>query len=624
MKRLLGLMLLSALVRPSYSADRWLQITTTNYDLVGNEGETEMRRIGRSLEEFRSALAVLFPRLQQRSPVDTVVLVFKNDATFKPFKPLSEGKASNVAGFFLPGPDVNYIGLTATDRIPEEMLHHYAHWLVKNDVGGLPLWLGEGLAEYYSSFDSGTRANEFSSGRILNQHLKSLQNTISLESLISTGPNSTQYNETTRQGPFYAHSWAAVHYLIQGDGGKRRPQLARFLSLLSENKSPDESFSEAFGVDRRTIDKELNAYARARNTWTLMRSPPREGAAIDSAWKVTELTEIQAEYYFGDLLLHMGRQEEAASHLQRALSGDSRLIAAQSSLGTLRSRERKYDEAHALLQKAADADSRGYRTHYAYASFLKLTDDLGVGDSSMDSTDRAELARKHLKRAIELAPTFVEAYALLAQVDLSGADHLDEAEQILEKALSLTPGRHDIALLLGETFLRTDRVSAARNLFASLAHVSSDSRVRSQARSITEQIDARRSQFEELPVRKDAVAEPAPRPPRDSSSTVVRRNPGLQALTPITPVVEGQKVSGLLLLMDCTNGVMFRVQSDRGLVNFHSSKPEQIQFLSYTSEVSDNIRCGPRDPGVPVTITYRESPGGAFAGEPLVVEFVEK
>jgi len=42
----------------------------------------------------------------------------------------------------------------------------------------------------------------------------------------------------------------------------------------------------------------------------------------------------------------------------------------------------------------------------------------------------------------------------------------------------------------------------------------------------------------------------------------------------------------------------------------------------YTSDVTDNVKCGPRTPGIPVSVTYRPQPSGA--PEPLVVEFQEK
>src|SRR5262249_1543759 len=96
----------------------------------------------------------------------------------------------------------------------------------------------------------------------------------------------------------------------------------------------------------------------------------------------------------------------------------------------------------------------------------------------------------------------------------------------------------------------------------------------------------------------------------------------LESLTPTSPAIEGEKVSGLLVNLDCSNGLTLRVRSDRGTLDFHSTQPDKIQFLSYTADVTDNVKCGPRNPGIPVSITYHSLSGGAL--EPLVVEFQEK
>src|SRR5207249_11881021 len=95
----------------------------------------------------------------------------------------------------------------------------------------------------------------------------------------------------------------------------------------------------------------------------------------------------------------------------------------------------------------------------------------------------------------------------------------------------------------------------------------------------------------------------------------------LEGLTPIGPYVEGEKTVGLLVNLDCSNGFTLRVRTDGGTFDFHSPQPGKIQFLSYSADVSGNIKCGSRNPGTPVSITYRAQPDGTR--EPLVVEFVE-
>jgi hypothetical protein len=105
-------------------------------------------------------------------------------------------------------------------------------------------------------------------------------------------------------------------------------------------------------------------------------------------------------------------------------------------------------------------------------------------------------------------------------------------------------------------------------------------------------------------------------PTRKAEDTV------LEALTPIGPNVQGEKLAGLLINLDCSNGLTLRVRTGASTVELHSSNPDKIQFLSYTSDVGTNIQCGPRNPGTPVNVTYQPVPGGP--GDPLVIEFTQK
>src|SRR5437016_13298676 len=107
MKRFLAVLVLLLVVHPAFAADKWLSIHSKNFQLVGNAGEAENRRVGRTLEEFRTALAMMFPKMDQTSPVPVSVIVLRNDESSNTFKPLYQGHPSNAPGLFQAGKDVN-------------------------------------------------------------------------------------------------------------------------------------------------------------------------------------------------------------------------------------------------------------------------------------------------------------------------------------------------------------------------------------------------------------------------------------------------------------------------------------------------------------------------------------
>src|SRR5204863_7484021 len=127
--------------------------------------------------------------------------------SLKPYKPLYQGQPSNALAFFQPGEDINYIAVTPAIGSPNIVLHEYVHSLLRENVGGLRLWITEGFAECYSTFEMGNRANEFSIGRALEQHVAMLNQTpqfVALKRLLSIQQNSAEYKDASTQGMVYA------------------------------------------------------------------------------------------------------------------------------------------------------------------------------------------------------------------------------------------------------------------------------------------------------------------------------------------------------------------------------------------------------------------------------------
>ena len=130
------------------AADKWVSVRSQNFLLVGNASDSRLRHVARDLEQFRTAFATLFPGVGEKSSTGTTVIVFKDDASFKPFKPLYEGKPSNISGYFQPGSDVNFIALDGDIDTPTIIYHEFVHSLTRDTTQRLPVWVSEGLAEF--------------------------------------------------------------------------------------------------------------------------------------------------------------------------------------------------------------------------------------------------------------------------------------------------------------------------------------------------------------------------------------------------------------------------------------------------------------------------------------------
>src|SRR5438552_18459635 len=104
-------LLIAALFLIAISAsakDKWLNLQTKNFNIVSNADEGGTRELALKLEQFRAVFAKIF-KIQNASAIPVTVVVFKNDDSYKPFKPLYNGKPANVAGYFQRDHDENLI-----------------------------------------------------------------------------------------------------------------------------------------------------------------------------------------------------------------------------------------------------------------------------------------------------------------------------------------------------------------------------------------------------------------------------------------------------------------------------------------------------------------------------------
>src|SRR5688572_33097303 len=202
--------------------DNWRSVRTNNLFVIGNADPERLRQVAAWLEFFHSAFARLVSRNVIDASVPTTVVLFRDEASFTPFKPLYQGRPANVAGYFQPGDDVNYIAISldAGERDPfSTAFHEYVHLHLKDNVPGAPLWLNEGLAEFYGSMQFS--GGESLLGAPLNNYIRLLrdQELLPLSTLFSIGTQSPHYNEQEKSGIFYGQSWALVHYLMLGGSG---------------------------------------------------------------------------------------------------------------------------------------------------------------------------------------------------------------------------------------------------------------------------------------------------------------------------------------------------------------------------------------------------------------------
>ena len=445
-----GLVAKPRLLASPQTRDTWRSVRTNNLFVIGNADAEKLRQVAAWLEFFHSAFARLVSRNVLESSVPTTVIIFRDDASFTPFKPLYQGRPANIAGYFQPGDDVNYIAISLDprDRDPySTAFHEYVHLHVRDNIPGAPLWLNEGLAELYGTLQFS--GNDALVGAPLFHYLRLLreQELLPLQTLFSIGTNSPHYNEQDKTGIFYGQSWALVHYLMLGDRG-RQEQFRRFLQQVSRGEDPAKAVEETFGMSLPVLEQQLRAYVRRGDLADQrIAGVNAEAYAAYTAMQRTSLSDGEANFYLGDLLLHMGRESDAERYFKQAIALDPGFAPAYASLGRLAVHQHRYAEAKKYLQKATTAP-QSYMIHYLYAYVLSREGVSPTGHITEYSRENAAEMREQLLRSIKLAPGYAPAYYLLALVNAVTNERLDEALEMAQKARQLAPSNQHYSALV--------------------------------------------------------------------------------------------------------------------------------------------------------------------------------
>ncbi len=156
----------------------------------------------------------------------------------------------NRAGLFMRAPDKDYIpssGCPGRASV-RTVYHEYTHFMLRNATEWLPLWLNEGLAEFYQNTDIQEKdvlLGQANSDDILYLRQNRL---LPLTTLLKVDSTSPDYHQEQKASVFYAESWALTHYLEITDRQKGTDRLQDYANFLV--KKEDRVVACAAGLRR--------------------------------------------------------------------------------------------------------------------------------------------------------------------------------------------------------------------------------------------------------------------------------------------------------------------------------------------------------------------------------------
>jgi tetratricopeptide (TPR) repeat protein len=422
--------------------ERWVEARSEHFIVLTDSSEKGARQVASEFERMHLVFHTLFPTPGDDADPPIMVVAVKDKRGMEALEPesyLAKGQM-DLSGFFLRSADKNYILVRLDVREQHAfstVYHEYTHYVLRKADSWLPLWLNEGLAQFYENTDIDDKTAYL--GQVNPQVLRLLNRNdfLPIATLLRVDTRSPYYHDEEKGSVFYAESWALTHYLIVSDRVQGTHRLHDYSERLAQGEDAVAAAQQAFG-DLGKLQEGLNDYVIQRRFMYFTMSA--ELAAKDARLELRGVSTAQADAVRADVLVYTGRREEARELAEAVLRNDKDNVLAHETMGYLRYRAGDFEGAKRWYGEAVALDSHSYLANYYYALLT-----LRIGSRGDDDAVEASL-----NAAIRLNGEFAPAYDALAMFHASRHRGLDEARALNLRAIELEPGRLSFRLNCAE------------------------------------------------------------------------------------------------------------------------------------------------------------------------------
>jgi TonB family protein len=445
----------------------WVEVRSQHFVVVSNGTEEESRDAALQFERMRAVFQKLFPETNLDTATPALVLAIADRATMERLEPTAYIglTQSYLAGLFLRWPERDYIlvWLNAPGLHPYSPIYHeYTHFVLHRSGQWMPVWLDEGLAEYFKTTEIAD--DEIRIGKADARTVTFLEQNrlLPLATLFAVDQHSPYYHEDGKTSIFYSESWALTHYLKMKDSRDGRNHLADYLGYVQNGSDPVTAATRAFG-NLDLLQSELQKYI---NSQGYAYSRMAGSVDVDSSSLVARnITPQEMDLARADFLAHDGRGSDGRALLDGVLRDEPGNVRALEIMGFLNIREHRFQEARQFCERAIKADDQSFLGHSCFAlSSLQ-------GSLPKSPTEQARIEQS-LRTAIRVNPSFAPAYAELGDY-LSIRAKYDEALNAARKAIQLEPGMVEFRIDEADVLLRMNHVTegiGSLNFALKLAH----------------------------------------------------------------------------------------------------------------------------------------------------------
>jgi len=576
---------------------------------------------------MRAVFHLLMPTASDSAGSPVIVLALKDRKAFQALEPkayLAKGQL-DLAGFFMRAPDKNYILLRMDaqgDHPFATVYHEYTHFMMRNTSEWMPLWLNEGLAEFYQNSD--IQEKEVLLGQASPEDILYLRQNrlLPLTTLFKVDYTSPYYHEEQKGSVFYAESWALTHYIEITDGQKGTNRLQDYANLLAKKEDPVVAAQKAFG-DLNQLQQSLYSYITQGRF--MMFKVNKVVTVDESAFQVRAISTPDADAIRADVLVYNQRIKDAQALIDSTLRDDPNNALAHETMGYLKFREGDMQAAGKWYGEAVKLDSQSYLAHYYYAAMSMQFSGTGQ-DPEIESS---------LRTCMKLNPRFAPAYDALAMYYSRDAAKANEAHLSNIQAISLEPDNLNYRLNAAAVLMNEHRYTDAIAVLKAASHVA---KTPEQVASVQTRID----QIEQYNAAVERTRQAEQTPGTQTVSTIITdtrtmtmtSSDGRQViLRPDTaqqtpkypteaPTGPHHTAKGILRSVHCSYPTILTLSVDQAgkAVSLYRNDFKQIEFSATNFTPKGDLNPCTDIEGMKAKVGYTEVSDKSVAGQILSVE----
>ena len=482
-------LLLFLLLLASFAAARdepqWIRVNSSHFSVLTDAGEKKGREVIVRFEQMRGVFSQLLVRSKVNMSLPIDIIALKSDKEYSLLAPIRQGQPIDAPGFFIGGDDRIFVVL---DVFQEEswraVAHQFAHYLLNYNYPPTPAWFDEGFAEYFSSMRPDNKQVQIGADPELNLSWKEdlignqleVRNApkslteflsgpvwLSMPDLFDLRHSVSNYQEGTHHTLFYAQSWMTMHFLLNTN---RLPQTGMLFDLVLNQKVPvNDAIQKAYGMTPAEFDKAVKDYFHAQrplfeaqdaasqpgtlNAGGQTGTLPLPVSADEVGTSRVEITEPEARSLVAEMAVrlpeHRAQSLQDLANIIAQPKGDNAF--AHRALAWVHMDKNEFDAANQELTQGSELDRNDPWVRY-YLALVKFRRARLTGQPLQGLAN----AQQDLRAVIDWAPTFAEAYAMLARARVEGGG-VNSAMESMRTAIQLSPRSEQYRLDMAHIYI---------------------------------------------------------------------------------------------------------------------------------------------------------------------------